>query len=115
MTVDRELRSGHGAVAAGDDGVSGQPAPNEEPGRPPGQTDRPGRPASPIDRPDPVSRATVFWYSAVAAILFVWFLFGWLVLRQGFIDSVGEALGTGFGLLLAVSVIGAVRRIRADR
>lgn len=61
---------------------------------------------------DPVSRATVFWYSAVGAVLFSWFLFGWLVLEQGFVDSVGEALGTGFALLLAISIVGTVRRSR---
>lgn len=49
-------------------------------------------------------------YSAAAIALFGWFLFGLLVQRQGFVDSVGESAGAGFGLLLAVSVIGMLRR-----
>lgn len=93
MTVDRELTPGHGTFAAGG-------------GSPPRQPE-------PVGPPEPVSRATIIWYSAVAAILFSWFLFGWLVLEQGFIDSVGEALGTGFALLLAISVVGTVRRSRS--
>jgi hypothetical protein len=59
-----------------------------------------------------VSMATVVGYAAAALALFGWFLFGWLVQRQGFVDSVGESAGTGFALLLAVSVIGTVRRGR---
>lgn len=64
------------------------------------------------DAPAPVPRTTLFWYAFAATLLFGWFLFGWLVLRQGFVDSVGEALGTGSALLLAVSVIEAARRHR---
>jgi hypothetical protein len=59
-----------------------------------------------------VSMATVVGYAAAALALFGWFLFGWLVQRQGFVESVGESAGTGFALLLAVSVIGTVRRSR---
>ncbi|MFI5926370.1 hypothetical protein ACIA3K_10310 [Micromonospora sp. NPDC051543] len=62
--------------------------------------------------PDEVSRATVFAYAFAAALLFGWFLFGWLVLQQGFVDSVGESAGAGFALLLIVSVVGTVRRSR---
>ncbi|MEH1016132.1 hypothetical protein V6U90_23845 [Micromonospora sp. CPCC 206060] len=70
----------------------------------------------PRPAPAPVTRATVVAYAVVAVGLVGWFLFGWLVLRQGFIASVGEAVGTAFALLLAVSVIGTVRRSRrADR
>ncbi|WP_326551173.1 hypothetical protein [Micromonospora sp. NBC_01813] len=59
-----------------------------------------------------VSRGTLFWYAFASTLLVGWFFFGWLVLRQGFIDSVGEVLGTAFALLLAVSVIEAARRHR---
>ncbi|SDZ38715.1 hypothetical protein SAMN05444365_11279 [Micromonospora pattaloongensis] len=59
-----------------------------------------------------VSRTTVICYAAVAALLLGWFFFGWLVLRQGFVDSAGEALGTGFALLLIVAIVGTVRRSR---
>ncbi|CCH15588.1 hypothetical protein [Micromonospora lupini] len=61
---------------------------------------------------DEVSRATVVAYALAAALLVAWFLFGWLVLRQGFVDSVGESAGAGFALLLIVSVVGTFRRSR---
>ena len=60
----------------------------------------------------PVSRATVIAYSIAAVLLVGWFFFGWLVLQQGFINSVGESVGTGFALLLIAAVIGSVRRER---
>lgn len=59
-----------------------------------------------------VSTATVVAYAVAGVVLFGWFLFGWLVLQQGFVASVGESVGTGFALLLIVSVIGTVRRSR---
>ncbi|MEU8252882.1 hypothetical protein AB0C06_01255 [Micromonospora inaquosa] len=62
--------------------------------------------------PDEVSRATVVAYAVAATLLIGWFLFGWLVLQQGFIDSVGESAGAGFALLLIISVVGTVRRSR---
>ncbi|MEU7750715.1 hypothetical protein AB0B57_22035 [Micromonospora sp. NPDC049101] len=62
--------------------------------------------------PDGVSRATVIAYAVAATLLVGWFLFGWLVLRQGFVDSVGESAGAGFALLLVISVVGTVRRSR---
>ncbi|MFV2101895.1 hypothetical protein [Micromonospora sp. LOL_024] len=61
---------------------------------------------------EPVSTAIVVAYAVVGSMIFGWFLFGWLVLQQGFVDSVGEALGTAFGLLLVVAIIGSVRRSR---
>ncbi|MFI6762742.1 hypothetical protein ACIBF5_26780 [Micromonospora sp. NPDC050417] len=64
-----------------------------------------------VDR-DPVSRATVVGYTVVAIGLFGWFLFGWLVERQGFVNSVGESAGTAFALLLVISIVGTVRRSR---
>ena len=57
-----------------------------------------------------VPTAGLFGYAAAAAGVFGWFLFGLLVQQQGFVDSVGEAAGTAFALLLAVSVIGTLRR-----
>jgi hypothetical protein len=59
-----------------------------------------------------VPRAVVLAYGLLLAGLLGWFLYGVLVQRQGFVDSVGESLGTGFGLLLLVSIIGSVRRNR---
>ncbi|MEU4477130.1 hypothetical protein AB0F68_03535 [Micromonospora sp. NPDC023966] len=57
-----------------------------------------------------VSPAALVGYAAAAAGIFGWFLFGLLVQRQGFVDSVGESAGAAFGLLLAVSVVGTLRR-----
>jgi hypothetical protein len=59
-----------------------------------------------------VSRATVSGYVVVAILLVGWFLFGWLVTRQGFINSVGESAGTAFALLLIISIVGTVRASR---
>jgi hypothetical protein len=61
---------------------------------------------------DEVSTATMVGYAVAGIAVVGWFLFGWLVQRQGYIDSVGEAAGTGFALLLIVSVVGTVRRSR---
>ncbi|SCE65112.1 hypothetical protein GA0074696_6149 [Micromonospora purpureochromogenes] len=61
---------------------------------------------------DEVSTATLVGYTAAALALVAWFLFGWLVQRQGFVASGGETAGAAFALLLAVSVIGTVRRSR---
>ncbi|WBC13635.1 hypothetical protein O7600_21210 [Micromonospora sp. WMMA1998] len=57
-----------------------------------------------------VSTAVLVGYAAAAAGVLGWFLFGLLVQRQGFVDSVGESAGAAFALLLAVSVIGTLRR-----
>ena len=57
-----------------------------------------------------VPTAVLVGYAAAATAIFGWFLFGLLVQRQGFVDSVGESAGAAFGLLLAVSVVGTVRR-----
>jgi hypothetical protein len=62
------------------------------------------------DPPDEVSTATMAAYAVAAVALVGWFLFGWLVQRQGFVNSVGESAGAGFALLLIVSVVGTVRR-----
>ncbi|MEV0004659.1 hypothetical protein AB0H28_20595 [Micromonospora sp. NPDC050980] len=57
-----------------------------------------------------VSTAEMVGYTVAAVGVFGWFLFGLLVQRQGFVDSVGESAGAAFALLLAVSVIGTLRR-----
>ncbi|MFY1673568.1 hypothetical protein ACN27G_27000 [Plantactinospora sp. WMMB334] len=82
MTVDREVRS---------------------------ETDPP---TGPDPASEPVSRATLLAYAVVAALLVGWVLFGWLVQRQGIVDSLGEGLGAAFTLLLIVSVVGSIRRHR---
>ncbi|HTF09423.1 MAG TPA: hypothetical protein VK659_14750 [Asanoa sp.] len=60
----------------------------------------------------PVSRLTVAAYALMGALLVAWFLYGWLVQRQGFVASVGESAGTGFATLVFVSIVGSVRRAR---
>jgi len=60
--------------------------------------------------PTPVPRIVVALYLLLAVALFGWFLFGWLVQRQGFVNSVGESAGTGFALLLAIAIVGTIRR-----
>jgi hypothetical protein len=42
-----------------------------------------------------------------------WLALGWLVMRESFGDAAGEALGVVFGVLIVVSVIGAIRAYRA--
>ncbi|HEX2771258.1 MAG TPA: hypothetical protein VHN18_02360 [Micromonosporaceae bacterium] len=78
------------------------------------ETDHRERPVPPPDDPLPaeVTAATRVAYGAVGSLLVGWFFFGLLVQRQGWINSASESLGTGFALLLAVSVIGTVRRSR---
>ncbi|MFD2763664.1 hypothetical protein [Micromonospora eburnea] len=56
-----------------------------------------------------VSTAALIGYAIAAVGILGWFLFGLLVQRQGFVDSVGEAAGAAFGLLLAVSVVEMIR------
>jgi hypothetical protein len=57
-----------------------------------------------------VPRSVVAFYLLLAAGLLGWFLFGWLVQRQGFVNSVGESAGTAFAILLVVSIVGTLRR-----
>lgn len=59
-----------------------------------------------------VSTATIVAYAVAGTAILAWFLFGWLVLQQGFVNSVGEAAGAAFALLLVVSIVGTVRRSR---
>jgi hypothetical protein len=61
---------------------------------------------------DAVSALVLLGYAGATVVLVAWFLYGWLVQQQGFVASVGEAAGAGFALLLAVSVIGTIRRSR---
>jgi hypothetical protein len=90
MAVDREVMPD-----------SDLPAPERPPGR-----------AALGRAPTRVSTAIIIWYAVVAILLAGWFFFGWLVLRQGFVDSAGESIGAGFALLLIVSIVGTVRRSR---
>ncbi|WP_341718670.1 hypothetical protein QQG74_02520 [Micromonospora sp. FIMYZ51] len=62
------------------------------------------------EQTEPVSTATVVGYTAFGVLLTGWFLFIWLVVQKGFVDSVGEVAGIGFALLLLVAIVGSVRR-----
>ncbi|GGM33437.1 hypothetical protein GCM10011608_17390 [Micromonospora sonchi] len=64
------------------------------------------------EQAEPVSTATVVGYAIFGVVLAGWFLFIWLVVQKGFVDSVGEVAGIGFGLLLLVAIVGSVRRNR---
>lgn len=48
----------------------------------------------------------------VLVLLVAWFFFAWLALDRHVIDAAGESVGSGFALLLIVSVIGALRGAR---
>ncbi|BCJ58915.1 hypothetical protein [Micromonospora endophytica] len=62
------------------------------------------------EQAEPVSTATVIAYAIFGVLLTSWFLFIWLVVQKGFVDSVGEVAGIGFALLLLVAIVGSVRR-----
>jgi hypothetical protein len=74
------------------------------------QADRGAPSPVPSPAPSPVPRIVVALYLLLAVALFGWFLFGWLVQRQGFVNSVGESAGTGFALLLVIAIVGTIRR-----
>ena len=70
-------------------------------------TDQPEAPAGSASR-----RAGLLWTvsaGTVLVVLIAWFFFAWLALDRHVIDAAGESVGSGFALLLVVSVIGAVR------
>jgi len=68
-----------------------------------------------VDKTDnAVSRLTVVSYMLLGAALFAWFLYGWLVQRQGFVASIGESAGTGFATLVLISIVGSIRRQRDE-
>lgn len=55
------------------------------------------------------------WRTVVAALALVvlvagWFFMSWKVMHTPPVEAAGEALGVAFGLLILVSVIGALRR-----
>jgi hypothetical protein len=60
----------------------------------------------------PVSGLIVASYTLMGVGLIAWFLYGWLVQRQGLVNSIGESAGTGFAILLMISIIGSMRRAR---
>ncbi|GIF76175.1 hypothetical protein [Asanoa siamensis] len=61
---------------------------------------------------EPVSRLAVVSYALLVVFLIAWFFYGWLVLRQGLIASIGESAGTGFATLVVISIIGSIRRAK---
>ena len=69
------------------------------------QADRGAPSPVPSPAPSPVPRIVVALYLLLAVALF-----GWLVQRQGFVNSVGESAGTGFALLLVIAIVGTIRR-----
>jgi len=57
-----------------------------------------------------VGRAWAVASIVVGVMLLAWFFVAWLILDRHFVDAAGESVGTAFALLLAVSLIGAIRR-----
>ncbi len=97
MTVDSEtLGEGRKAVPVG----------------PTARTPSGAEPAPAPSEPVPVSPGVVVAYGLLLAGLLGWLLYGVFVQRQGLVDSVGESLGTGFALLLVISIVGSLRRGR---
>ncbi len=68
-----------------------------------------GRPEDPNTWP--VRLATV----GVPVFAVGWFFLEWLVMGEPAGAAVGEALGAGLGLLVALSLVGAVANARARR
>jgi hypothetical protein len=58
------------------------------------------------------SPLTLVLFVCLPVLLVAWFLYGWLVQRQGLVNSIGESAGTGFATLLIVSIVGSIRRGR---
>ena len=59
-----------------------------------------------------LSNTVKVWVSVVAALLFLWFLFAWLILDRHVLDAAGESVGTAFALGVVVSLVGALRSHR---
>lgn len=59
-----------------------------------------------------VGPAWILSAAGIVVILVAWFFFAWLALDRHIVDAAGESVGSGFALLLIVSVIGAVRNGR---
>jgi len=57
----------------------------------------------------PIGRMWTVSAVTVGSLLLSWFLFAWLALDRHIADAAGESVGSGFALLLVVSVIGALR------
>lgn len=57
----------------------------------------------------PIGRMWTVSAVTVGGVLLSWFFFAWLALDRHIADAAGESVGSGFALLLVVSVIGALR------
>jgi hypothetical protein len=54
-------------------------------------------------------RAARIAVTVVGVLLVAWFFVAWLLLERHIVDAAGESVGTAFGIMVVVSVIGAVR------
>ncbi|HZN16818.1 MAG TPA: hypothetical protein VFB84_01250 [Micromonosporaceae bacterium] len=54
-------------------------------------------------------RAWTVCGTTAAVLLIGWFFVAWLALDRHVVDAAGESVGSGFALLLLVSVVGAAR------
>jgi hypothetical protein len=64
------------------------------------------------DQPVQMSRLAFWSVVSVAVLAVAWTAFSWRVLHYLLLDAIGQAAGTALGLLLVVSIFGAVRRSR---
>jgi glucan phosphoethanolaminetransferase (alkaline phosphatase superfamily) len=56
-----------------------------------------------------MTSAQWWWCLAVGVLLVVWFFIAWLALDRHVLDAAGESVGSGFALLVVVSVVGSLR------
>lgn len=61
-----------------------------------------------------LSRSALVASIAVGVVLVAWFFFAWLALNRHVVDAAGESMGSGFALLLLISIVGAVLRGRGQ-
>ncbi|HZN70748.1 MAG TPA: hypothetical protein VFC00_03550 [Micromonosporaceae bacterium] len=76
-------------------------------------TDQKASRQEPDKRTRPVGRMWTVAAAVVGVVLVSWFFVAWLALGRHVADAAGESVGSGFALLLVISVIGAIRGGRA--
>jgi hypothetical protein len=81
-----------------------------ETGRSSGDSTHAGRgPSGLLARRSSPGRGARVAVTVVGILLLAWFFVAWLLLERHIVDAASESVGTAFGLLLLVSLVGAVR------
>jgi hypothetical protein len=78
------------------------------------EPDGPNSPSG-IDLAGQSARGWIIGSAIVAVILVTWFFVSWLAMGRLAVDAAGESIGSGFALLLVVTLVGAVRRKPVSR